>query len=53
MQVKPPMPSMQVAPPKHGCGEHSLTLIRQSGPEKPWAQAHRNHPLPDSQVPPL
>lgn len=53
MQVKPPMPSMHVAPPRHGCGEHSFTLIRQSGPENPCAQTHRNQPGPDSQVPPL
>lgn len=42
MHVYPPMPSIQVAPPKHGCGEHSFTLIRQSGPEKPCAHAQRN-----------
>lgn len=53
MQVNPPIPSWQVAPPWHGCGEHSFTLILQSGPENPWAQLHRNHPAPDSQVPPL
>lgn len=47
------MPSWQVAPPRQGCGEHSLTLIRQSGPENPRSHKHLNHPCPDSQVPPL
>lgn len=49
----PPMPSWHVAPPKHGCGEHSFTLIRQSGPENPCAHKQRNQPGPDSHVPPL
>lgn len=47
------MPSWQVAPPKHGCGEHSFTFIRQSGPENPCAHKQRNQPGPDSHVPPL
>lgn len=53
MHQNPPIPSLQVAPPKHGCGEHSLTLIRQSGPENPLAHRQRNQPGPDSQIPPL
>lgn len=53
MQVNPPIPSWQVAPPRQGCGEHSLTLILQSGPENPLAHTQRNQPGPDSQMPPL
>lgn len=53
MHVNPPIPSIHVAPPRQGCGEHSFTFIRQSGPENPCAHAHRNQPLPDSHVPPL
>lgn len=53
LHVYPPIPSIQVPPPKQGCGEHSFTLIRQSGPEKPFAHRHRNQPEPDSHEPPL
>lgn len=48
-----PISSVQFDPSVHGLGEHSLILIRQSGPSKPSAHLQRNHSLFDSHVPPL